>query len=117
MLSVALHILSVHDCTHTLSNSGVHLLKISFTCNWLQEKRTPPTALAHSMVFVVGSKGDAGNPGIGVPGERGEVGEGGRPGEPGKDGVKGEKGADGPPGPPGPLRPPGNAGTFKGGHS
>lgn len=64
------------------------------------------------MCFVVGIRGDAGNPGIGVPGERGDAGEPGREGEPGKDGEKGEKGAAGEPGPPGPFGPPGDAGTL-----
>ena len=64
------------------------------------------------MFFVVGPKGDAGNPGVGVPGEEGAVGEDGQSGERGRDGEKGERGADGPPGPPGPVGPQGEAGMH-----
>ena len=64
------------------------------------------------MRFVVGIKGDAGNPGIGVPGQRGDDGEPGKRGDIGKDGTKGEKGAAGEPGPPGPFGPPGEGGML-----
>lgn len=79
-----------------------------------QEKRrhAPTSVQAHGMDLIVGIKGDAGNPGIGLPGERGDVGEPGKEGDAGKDGEKGEKGAPGQPGPPGPFGPPGDSGML-----
>lgn len=98
--------LSVHNQPHSLSSSGGLVISHKKRRHAL----TPPQA--HSIAFVVGIKGDAGNPGIGLPGERGDAGEPGREGDPGKDGQKGQKGEAGSPGPLGPVGPPGDAGTL-----